>query len=1256
MPRKMWRLVKKKYILAVLLGICMWMTFIPLSRATASVWSYHIEGITASAMSKNGKYTIIGTQEGYFYVFDRFGDVLKTDHVTNEITTLDISENGTFFIGTVKGYYLSTLNGEPQIDFNNRAPLISVSMSDDGEDIIVGTEKQIYLFYDSTLTRELYMCVPVENCTEENQVKTTAISTLGEVAVAATETILYLYKKNENTRWYREFDEEKITALAISDNGEIVVCGTKDGTISVFNSELSYVVGYQAPGKVEDIKITADGTNILYGIENGLVALLEMDEKIVWERRSESFLGTICMSRDSKFIAVAGSKLNILDHSGKTLQEIPVPGEPNEIFLSGNGQYLCCVTTGEVVFYELYDNTSTLTKEYKYPSRKSIPLSDSLVEKAILLSAIDSPKTFQIGDINGDGENEIIIKSGNKIFVTDKFGKVLSKIDFASEPGLQRLLDVTGDLIPEIIIGHGDGRMSLEFYSGDGEFLAQHEFYNRWWEEPTGVCNISPFAALDIDNDRRIEVICAVSSGYEIVPRGIYVFEYPTFLDEWYYPYAPIVETPTLVDLDGDGDLEILLGSNAPCNGRSVGNTDDRHAYVAVIDLQGKELWIREIEAGYKRVWIDVADLDGDGSNEIVCCGWSPDDTWGKLFILEKEGNHVRGENKMFNHSVFLGGTSDLDDDGKKEILAFTSDGNITVYDYLLNPKCSQSIEMNITKLTSAIINDIDADGEKEIIISSNDERVYILDRNLNIESMESLPGFESRIYALVATLYGCKNDLILLSDRIHVYSHQYDDAPGPCSLWEITERVLLEEANVNRKLGESAFEAKNYISSRIHYKNVLDIYKKLEDEKGIDELSDTVFKLDIRIGIILLVMCDVGLCAFMTHSWLKKRWSSLAEKVFLLSLPVLLGLLEVHAVDKNYLQIFATFATPSLIGSITVILRKKIIGFSRTIAAILSGHKDMLVLSIVRSDGSYRVSVESIGEKFRPVKESRKVELPPKMKKELIKKAEFVVRVISQFSSTDEQEVPIAYAEGVLGEIGGAIYSRFIPEDFSDILRTKFLLLEVEDTEIPWELMFSDTFFASKYAVSRRIVASESVTVRQRKLNGKRALVICDPTGTLPDARKECNIVYDRLNQKMETVYIEGSDATIQDVTCLLNAGFDIIHFAGHIENGLVLFDGIMYPDSARACVSGTPVVVVNGCKSEDLAQAFLLGGAMAYIGTIHPVHDDSAAEIASDFYDLCFQYQIGEALRRARENHREKNLVWASLVMYGDPTLKLF
>jgi hypothetical protein len=363
----------------------------------------------------------------------------------------------------------------------------------------------------------------------------------------------------------------------------------------------------------------------------------------------------------------------------------------------------------------------------------------------------------------------------------------------------------------------------------------------------------------------------------------------------------------------------------------------------------------------------------------------------------------------------------------------------------------------------------------------------------------------------------------------------------------------------------------------------------------------------------------------------------------------------QVYYASSQYIQVFAMYFIPSLIVSVALFLRSNIVGFAQTILALRSGHRDMLVLSIGRLEHSYRVAVESIEEKFRPVKESREVAFSEETREDLIKKVEYQIEFLTRVSSGNGQ-TSLSRAEKVLQELGAEIYQKIIPEDFSDVLKAKFLLLEVDDTEIPWELMYTDSYFALKYAVSRRIVTTESVTIRDYSgKRGKKALIISDPREDLPGAQTECAIVCKRLSQKMETVFVEGGKADMTRIGHHLGQGFDIIHYAGHVKDGLLLSDGIMTPEEVREYIVGAPVVFVNGCKSEELARAFLLGGAMAYVGTIYQIHDRAAAEIAADFYDLCLQHQIGEALRRARENHVAKGLVWASLIMYGDPTLKL-
>lgn len=152
-------------------------------------------------------------------------------------------------------------------------------------------------------------------------------------------------------------------------------------------------------------------------------------------------------------------------------------------------------------------------------------------------------------------------------------------------------------------------------------------------------------------------------------------------------------------------------------------------------------------------------------------------------------------------------------------------------------------------------------------------------------------------------------------------------------------------------------------------------------------------------------------------------------------------------------------------------------------------------------------------------------------------------------------------------------------------------------------------------------------------------------------------NIVdIDADGKKEDVVYLYEKKTTKISLVHHLSLGFDIIHFAGHVDGGMVVSDGILTYDEIKDCMVGTPVVFVNGCKSEELARSFLIGGALAYVGMIHPVHDLWTAQIALDFYTYCFQYRVGEALRKARVDNMKKSIVWASLIMYGDPTMKLF
>ena len=197
-------------------------------------------------------------------------------------------------------------------------------------------------------------------------------------------------------------------------------------------------------------------------------------------------------------------------------------------------------------------------------------------------------------------------------------------------------------------------------------------------------------------------------------------------------------------------------------------------------------------------------------------------------------------------------------------------------------------------------------------------------------------------------------------------------------------------------------------------------------------------------MGTLILALVDGGLCVAILYYWVtRKRWYRLAEGTLLLSLPVFLGLFQVYYASSQYICAFATYFIPSLVFSVALFLRSRIVGFARTILALRSGHRDMLVLSIGRGEQSYRVAVESIEEKFRPVKESKEVAFSEDTREDLIKKVEYQMEILTRVSSGNDQ-ISLSRAEKVLQELGAEIYQRIIPEDFSDVIRAKFLLLEL--------------------------------------------------------------------------------------------------------------------------------------------------------------------------------------------------------------------
>ncbi len=283
----------------------------------------------------------------------------------------------------------------------------------------------------------------------------------------------------------------------------------------------------------------------------------------------------------------------------------------------------------------------------------------------------------------------------------------------------------------------------------------------------------------------------------------------------------------------------------------------------------------------------------------------------------------------------------------------------------------------------------------------------------------------------------------------------------------------------------------------------------------------------------------------------------------------------------------------------------------------------------------------------------------------------------------------------GLLDELvaaGQAIYLDLLPAFLKEKLEeaaTENLALHLDRQllGIPWELLHDgDRFLGRRFRIGR-LVSVEAAFDRgpalQRAMQPPlSALVVADPAGDLPAARREAEELVEQLEDSplFGRVTMLAGDVGVRTLRDEL-ARHDVLHYAGHAdpEGGgrLRLRDGTFDArllESMRGRIDVPGLVFLNACGSggetvrlaggapelggvSGLASALLLAGVRHVVGTLWEVRDEVARLAAGAFYrELARGGTIGASLAASREaiveRHGEDSLLWADHVLYGDPT----
>ncbi len=193
----------------------------------------------------------------------------------------------------------------------------------------------------------------------------------------------------------------------------------------------------------------ATGFNSLFsGTQNGKIAKLKVDSLII---SFDSVSGNPIRSLAIKLEGTVPGTYSFIDNSAKYLASSyiyfgGIPLEPNTtpVKITNDNRILRTAAAG----------------------------GDTVISNNLGITSVNSTPT--ICDINGDGQQEIILTADNKIFVINKFGVVLDNFPFSipnvtTITGGVAVADLNGDNIAEVIFGTGDGRIYA--YSINGKVL-----------------------------------------------------------------------------------------------------------------------------------------------------------------------------------------------------------------------------------------------------------------------------------------------------------------------------------------------------------------------------------------------------------------------------------------------------------------------------------------------------------------------------------------------------------------------------------------------------------------------------------------------------------------------------------------------------------------------------------------------------------------------------------------------------------------
>ncbi|AXG71443.1 repeat domain in Vibrio, Colwellia, Bradyrhizobium and Shewanella [Kordia sp. SMS9] len=387
--------------------------------------------------------------------------------------------------------------------------------------------------------------------------------------------------------------------------------------------------------------------------------------------------------------------------------------------IDGDGDLDMLTATSGVDVINSYEN---IDGQGTFGSRKSIaPL-------------INFPSCVYANDLDGDGDMDIVTASE----FDDKVAWY-ENTDGQGTFGSQQIITTNADRVRSVYASDLDG-------DGDLDLLSASNNDNKiaWYENTDGQGSFGPqqiittnangankVFAIDLDGDGDMDVLSASGSDDKIAwyenTDGQGTFSAEQIISA----NADNAQSVYPADLDGDGDMDVL----------SASYVDDKIAWYENTDGQGTFSAEQIISTNITNPSsVYAADVDGDGDMDVLAGFQGGSIVW----YENTDGQATFGSQQAI--TTTLGGlrsihVTDLDGDGDGDVLVGTIFDDSVIWFENIDGQgtfgSQQDIATNTNNVRSVYAADLDGDGDMDVLSASQDDDKIAWHRNVGVVANE---------------------------------------------------------------------------------------------------------------------------------------------------------------------------------------------------------------------------------------------------------------------------------------------------------------------------------------------------------------------------------------------------------------------------------------------------------------------------------------------------------------------------------------